>query len=203
DRCKATAKLAGASPLRRLLQAGRVWSRADDAPPPLVVSGFHHLEIAEELRGLGNVDLVRNRRWRSGRSGSFVRAIRARRGRDLCLAPVDVPLVPGTVFDALHEAWISAGAPPRGWLAPKNAPVSSGAQGTPRFGHPLVLGRELLEEFSTRVEREGPDMPLRSLRATAEPLLSLEVDSPRILDDLDTPQDLELLRSISTQFSET
>jgi len=91
------------------------------------------------------------------------------------------PLVPAAVFEALARAWLEAGAPPRGWLAPLRAG---------RGGHPIVVGREL----AAHLESSSADRPLRELRALAAPLLSLEVDAPEVLDDLDTPADLRALR---------
>ncbi|HVS10018.1 MAG TPA: hypothetical protein VMS76_09090, partial [Planctomycetota bacterium] len=104
----------------------------------------------------------------------------------LCLAPVDVPLVPREVFEALAGEWAAAGAPARGWLAPF---VVEG-EGRRRFGHPVVVGGELLLEL----EGMGDGAPLRDLRGRAEPVLAVEVSAREILDDLDTEEDLERLR---------
>jgi CTP:molybdopterin cytidylyltransferase MocA len=117
--------------------------------------------------------------------GSVCLAAAARPGRDLCLAPVDVPLVPGSVFAALRAEWQRLGAPPHGWLAP--------ALETPeglRHGHPVIVGRALVaggKDFP-------PDEPLRVLRGRASPLRALACGEPAILDDLDTPADLTRLR---------
>ena len=195
------------SPLERLLAAGR--SLTDR--PPLVVTGAHHDAVAEALAKEGSlgaelgVEVVHNERWDEGRTGSVQQAVAARPSCDLCLAPVDVPLVPAVVFDALSAAWDDARRPARGWLAPcvrdaRAGPVAPrGAKRRkgkashatpPRFGHPIVMGWQL----ARRVERLSADAPLRDLREHAERLLAVEVDTEAILDDLDTPLDLQRLR---------
>jgi len=174
--CKALVKLGGATPLERLLRAG---AGLDEAPA-LVVTGAAHREIARRVPE--RCEVLFNPEWASGRTGGVALAARHRPGRDLCLAPVDVPLVPAEVFEALAERWAAAGAPERGWLAPRRGE---------RHGHPVIVGRALLGELAGF----GPDRPLRELRALAVPLLSLEVAAEEILDDLDGPEDLAELRS--------
>ena len=180
--CKALARLRDAppnTPLALLLAAGRA---LDELPPdpPLVVTGADHLDIlAATPRG---VEVAHNHAWRLGRTGSVLAARDARPGRDLCIAPVDVPLVPADVFLALGEAWRAAGSPPRGWISPQ----------TPdgRGGHPVVVGRELL----SRWQPASLDEPLRSLRQVASPSLIVVVATHSIHDNLDTPDDLKRLR---------
>jgi CTP:molybdopterin cytidylyltransferase MocA len=181
--CKALARLRAeepSTPLGLLLEAGALL----DSSPPLVVSGCEHEALLAAAPPAAEV--LRNARWSEGRTGSVRLAALARPGQDLCLAPVDVPLVERAVFSALLRAWSSAGSPPRGWLAPFVR-----AEGRQRFGHPVLVGRELAREL----EHFFPDRPLRELRERADPLLAVEVDSRSILDDLDRPGDLERLRA--------
>ena len=105
---------------------------------------------------------------------------------------MDVPLVPARVFAALADAWRRHSAPAQGWLAPFVPESSFPPDGEParRFGHPDVVGADLL----TELEDWHPARPLRELRALARPLLGCEVDAEAILDDLDGPKDLETLR---------
>lgn len=170
----------GGSALELLLAAGAVLGDTR----PLVVAGRDAALLATRLPA--GVELALNVRWAEGRTGSVQLAQTLRPGRDLCLAPVDVPLVPSAVFAALAREWARQERPARGWLAPC---VRAGT--TSRYGHPLVLGRELLEEL-----RAFPAArPLSDLRALSAPLLALEVASAAILDDLDTPADLARLRA--------
>ncbi len=177
--CKALADLGGTTPLEELAREGRCLGPL----APLVVVGAHAREIAAALPE--GCELASNPDWEDGRLGSVRVAIRARPGLDLCLAPVDVPLVPRLVFERLAEAWSAAGAPSEGWLAPW---VRRGSERA--HGHPIVIGREL----ANVILRPGSALTLKEFRARAHPLLEVEVGSPAILDDLDTPADLAEMR---------
>ena len=180
--CKALVDLGGQSALLRLIGAARLAQDGEIC----VVSGAHHARIAAALEREPpgpRVRLVYNEGWHTGRSGSLALAAAALPDRALLVAPVDVPLVSHPVFESLLRAWAQAGDPPRGWLAPY---IELGR----RYGHPLILGRELAREISTC----APDAPLRDLRARADSLWGVSVLDPAILDDLDTQADLARLR---------
>ena len=109
--CKALVELRDdppATPLALLLAAGRCL----DAAPPLIVTGADHEAIAAAAPP--GCELARNDDWAAGRTGGVLLARARRPGLDLCLAPVDVPLVGAAVFERLARAWAEAGAPPRG-----------------------------------------------------------------------------------------
>lgn len=177
--CKALARLGPRTALEHLVANGA----EPREPAPLVVTGAHHSEIAAAAPA--GVELLENRAWSAGRTGGLALAARARAGCDLVIAPVDCPLVPRAVFDALRAAWSARGAPARGWLAPRL--VRHGAIG--RYGHPLILGRGLVEELLEL----PPDASLRHLRAAARPVFGVDVPHIEILDDLDRPSDLARL----------
>jgi CTP:molybdopterin cytidylyltransferase MocA len=174
--CKALVAITPRTPLELLLENG---SLLDDVPA-LVVSGAHHARIQRAVPP--GVAVAHNTRWSAGRTGSVQLAVRLRAGLDLCLAPVDVPLVPRAVFEILSRVWNENGSPARGWLAPECAS---------RFGHPIVVGRALLEELA----RFPPDQPLNELRARAAPLFAAPVQNPEVLDDLDSTADLSRMRA--------
>ncbi len=169
-----------ATPLACLLEAGAAFNQ----DPPLVVAGAHAASIRAALPP--TVELAEHAGWARGRSGGIQLAIARRPDRDLCLAPIDAPLVTRAVFDALRKSWIERGAPARGWLAPAVREAED-----LRFGHPVIAGRELLREFLSF----SPAQPLRDLRERASPLWWVEVHDRSILDDLDRPEDLSELRS--------
>jgi molybdenum cofactor cytidylyltransferase len=186
---KALVAIGGRSVVAALVEeAESVFERA------LVVVGAHadairaHLDAHFSTRpaARARIDVVVNAEHERGRTGSLGVAVRAAQGRDLVVAPVDVPRVEQRTFEQLAAAWREAGAPPRGWLAPW-VPRHDGTRG---FGHPIAIGREL----ARAVLGMEPDAPLHRLRAQAAPLLSVEVASARILEDLDTPADLGELR---------
>jgi len=181
--CKALVDLGGRSALQRLVEA----ADAAGAESIHVVCGAHAPEIGlavEGLRERRRVEALVHPGWARGRGGSLACAALHLPGRDLLVAPVDVPLVPSLVFRQLFLAWELAGDPPRGWLAPFVAPGR-------RFGHPWILGREL----AAGLPGTAPEQPLKALRALADPVWGIEVFDPAILDDLDTPADLERLRN--------
>ena len=180
-RCKALLPLTPKTPLELLTSAGA----ALGGGPPLVITGADHERIAAAAPS--DVEVLCNPEWRRGRTGGVLLAARHRPGRDLCIAPVDVPRVPAEVFEALLAAWTDAGAPPRGWLAPAFTPPGEEA---PRYGHPIVLGRELAADL----DGVGPSTPLNRLRSLARPLFSVAVGTPAILEDLDTPEDFQRFR---------
>ena len=182
-RCKALVPLPSPgggerTPIELLAEAGRDL----DGAPPLVVTGADHDAIASSgaIERAG-AEIVRNEGWASGRTGGLLLAAARRPGLDLCVAPVDVPLVPRSVFRALLAAWEERGAPGLGWLAPSH---------DSNFGHPLLLGRDLVRAIAAT----GPGTPLRTLRSWGNPVFAVEVGSSEILDDLDSPADLERLR---------
>ena len=189
--CKALVALTPETPLALLVRAGACL----DGDAPLVIAGADHAAIAAAAPRAAEVAF--NAAWPTGRTSTVALAQRLRAGRDLCLAPVDVPLVPARVFAGLRDAWLAAGSPPRGWLAPRLAPPLADRRGgrsdapAGLFGHPVVVGRELALSLAARDPRD----PLSRLRAAADPLWSIEVDAPEILDDLDTPEDLARLRA--------
>lgn len=181
--CKALARIGPHTPLGWLVDAGAALWRGSAAAPPLVITGAHRAEI--ERAAPAGVECAFNARWSDGRTSGIALAAALRPGRDLVIAPVDVPLVSRAVFDALARAWELHGTPARGWLAPQCA----GADGTVRYGHPVVLGRALAAEAAAL----GADEPLRALRERADPLGALAVEDLSVLDDLDTPADLARL----------
>ncbi|MCC6407568.1 MAG: NTP transferase domain-containing protein [Planctomycetes bacterium] len=191
---KALCRIGAATVLERLLAAG---VEECDGPPLLLV-GAHADEIAAHAPSV--VELARHGEWRRGRTSTLKLARRLRPGRDLLIAPVDVPLVGRAVFRALVEAWRAAGSPAAGFLAPRLADRalpsrSDGADVPPvgtkaRHGHPVVLGRALALEL----ESVSDSTPLARLRDRAAPRFDVEVRDEHVLDDLDTPADLDRLR---------
>ena len=178
-RTKALVELEGRSVLEHLCRAGA----GLDGGRALVVLGGDAQDVLAHLPQ--GCEALVNPDWAAGRSGGLRLAHRARPGRALLVAPVDVPRVPAGVFDALAREWDALGDPPLGWLAPR---LAEGG-----YGHPVVVGNGLLDAL----EGLPADTPLRALRALAAPLASIGVFDPEILEDLDTPADLERLRNRS------
>jgi CTP:molybdopterin cytidylyltransferase MocA len=153
---------------------------------PVVVAGADREAI--ERAAPAGCDVLFNPAWSLGRAGGILLAHGQRPGRALCLAPVDVPLVPASVFEALARKWDELGEPARGWLAPRLERPPDSRSG--RFGHPVVVGPDLLDGLAAL----GPGADLRALRSAADPLAAVAVEAAEILDDLDLPADLDRLR---------
>jgi CTP:molybdopterin cytidylyltransferase MocA len=181
--CKALVAITPLNPLELLAAAGASF----DEVPPLVVTGADHAKIVARLPP--GIEFVFNASWKNSRSAGVGAAALLRPDRDLCLAPVDVPLVPKQVFDELLAAWHARGSPARGWLAPCCA-AREDAEGI-SHGHPVIVGRELVRDLRGM----APEASLRDLRGRAAPVFSVRVESRAILDDLDTPADLSQLRA--------
>gem|GEM_PF-410334 len=217
---KALATLGGRAALVGLLE--RALGPATGLVEAVVVTGAHHDAIAAALDGVeppagARIRVVENAAWERGRTGSFAVGVRAAAGRDLVLSPIDVPLVATSSYARLVERWEALGAPSRGWCAAAlgsrdRTGVGGGdaehggdgcdgddggdggdggdTNGAPRFGHPVAIGRDL----AARALDLGSDRPLRDLRGAADPLAHCLVDDPGVVEDLDTPDDLERLR---------
>lgn len=177
--CKALLELDGRCAFEWIAAAAR--AAAADTRIVLVTGADDAAIRARVARSDARVECLFNPAWERGRSGGLALAQRRFPGADALVWPVDCPRVSAATIAALGARWDELGAPARGWLAPR-------ARGTqpPRHGHPVWIGRELLSELA----RLAPDTPLSALRARAEPLAALEVDDPRVLDDLDQPSDL-------------
>lgn len=181
--CKALVEINGETILAHHLRAGAALNQS----PPLIVTGKHHAKI--QAAAPKGCEVAFNPLWEQGRTGGIQLAHAKRPGKALLIAPVDVPLVPASIFEELTRAWSQAKSPARGWLAPRYVGPQS-TRGLP-FGHPIVIGPALLEKLS----RFEADEPLRALREHAKPLLCIETERDEILLDLDTPEDLANIRA--------
>lgn len=147
----------------------------------IIVVGGSNSEGLRSLIGAagdGPVDLVENPGWAGGMFTS-VKAGVARVHTDAAFVlPVDCPLVPPAIYRALLAA-------------PGEAvvPVYRG-----RRGHPVLI-REVLFD---RIAREPDASSLRAV-LTEIGVAEVEVDAPEVLLDLDTPGDLQRVRSSHPQ----
>jgi molybdenum cofactor cytidylyltransferase len=207
---KALCELPGGKPILRLINevrrsscnthalevADALGTDSAEKCRPIVVTGAHHESIATALSTAGEDarpyaeggQVLFNANWQLGRTSSIQLAAHTSPGRDLLVIPVDHPRITCEMINQLVDSWVANGSPRCGWLAP----FVIGTSGERRFGHPLLIGRELILELL----EWPPVTPLRELRHLAAPLLALEVDCESILDNLDTPQALEEIRKM-------
>lgn len=157
-------------------------ARAAGASPILVVEGAVPLPITE----LGEAVVVRNEAWADGPLGSLQVGLRA-----LVDAGVHAPVLVLTV-DRPHLAESTLRALARAVVEDPRA-VWQPRLGEKR-GHPIVYPDDLVARL---IALRPPQTPRTLL---AEPPIAarrrqLEVDDPAVLDNLDTPEDLERLPS--------
>ena len=89
---------------------------------------------------------------------------------------VDIPLVQPSTVAALLAAWFRD-------PAPLVRPIHEG-----RHGHPVIFGRALLDALKRADPAEGAKPTVRSFAWDA---VSVPVDDPGVLIDLDTPDEYE------------
>jgi molybdenum cofactor cytidylyltransferase len=110
------------------------------------------------------------------------------RGRDAALlAPVDRPPALSSTIQSLRAAFLSSG--PDVWaIVPEVL-----REGAPVHGHPILIGREMMEQFL----RASPHAVARDIeRMHQQYILYLRVTDARVAANIDTPEDFErLLRS--------
>jgi molybdenum cofactor cytidylyltransferase len=135
----------------------------------IVVAGFRAQELEELFRGWKRVEVTVNDGYREGMLSSVRCGFRLVRGERFFLALGDMPLVAAATYRQLL-AFPAAEA-----VIPKYHG---------KKGHPLLLGRSVGE----RVLGAAAACTLREVLAQV-PTLSVPVEDPFILQDVDTPVD--------------
>ena len=134
----------------------------------VVVGGYR----CETLRGLvgghPGVEIVENREWQRGMFVSLKAGVARMRGGEFFVLPVDVPLVPPSVYLRL--------------LQTEGPAVTPEVEG--RRGHPVLIRQCLIREILSEPDESSLRAVLR--RAGA---VSVRVDSREILRDIDTPEE--------------
>jgi CTP:molybdopterin cytidylyltransferase MocA len=154
--------------------------RAAGVDDVVVVTGHRGEDVGAAAAALG-ARSVHNPRYADGMFTSVqAGAAAVAAGRGFFLLPVDCPLVrPETVGRLAREGAVSGAA--------VAVPVCGGAP-----GHPPLLAPALRAEILAARPAGG----LRELLAARpERVVPVEVDDPGVLDDADTPADLQALRA--------
>ena len=159
--------------------------RAAGVVSVLVVEGAHRLPA--ELPGLDGVERVDNPDWRLGPLASLQAGLRRALALDpallgLLVHAVERPRVRASSFASLIAAFERE---PEGLWQPTHLG---------RSGHPMLWPRSLFAEL---LALDPATADARALvRGSASPRRrKLELDDPGVLDNIDTPADLERLRS--------
>jgi len=148
-------------------------------------AGTNGVPAVPDLAVPEGLAIVRNMHPESGMLSSVAAALSSRHALGAAAAliwPVDCPRVPAAVVRALVERFRAVGSGSR------NAVVLPAYGG--RRGHPVLFSAALFGVLLAA----PPGVGAREvLRAHAAEILEVEVGSPEILDDLDTPDDLARL----------
>jgi molybdenum cofactor cytidylyltransferase len=153
-------------------------ARVAGSSPVVVVEGA----VALSAEALGGAEVVRNEAWADGPLGSLQVGLRALGdvGTPVLVLTVDRPHLAAETLRALARA--VEGDPSAVWQ-PRHGE---------RRGHPIVYPVDLV---SALIALQPPETP-RTLLAQPEVAArrrQIEVEDPAVLDNLDTPQDLERL----------
>lgn len=148
---------------------------ASSIQAPVVVVGHHRNEIAARLN-LPN--MIFNPNYEQGMITSFQAGIRAlpREASGALLFLVDHPVVETSTIESL----IAQHAPNRIVV-----PVFEG-----RRGHPVLFSSEVLQEIVDLPSSQGANIVVRK---DPSRIVEVPVDTPGVLVDVDTPEDLKKL----------
>jgi len=133
----------------------------------------HHAEEIQRTVNLRSVQVVINRDYRRGQTSSLQAGLQALASPDLeavVLCLVDHPAVPVEVVKRLLASF-------RQSPAPVVIPTFQGQR-----GHPVLIGRALLEELLRLSPEEGANTVMQKHRGTTQ---FVEVEEPGILLDVD------------------
>jgi molybdenum cofactor cytidylyltransferase len=138
----------------------------------IVVGGFRFPMLCEMLADLGGVECIENPLFPLGMFTSVKRGLSLSASDSVFLLPVDTPLVPPHVYlSLLHRP---------GKIV---VPTHGG-----RRGHPVLLRRSVIPP----ILGEPDSSSLRDVIHRIGPEF-LEVDTPEVLRDIDTPEDYRQL----------
>lgn len=161
----------------RHVAEGLVASRADGI---VVVTGFEKRKIAKALKGL-DLKLVENEHYLYGLASSIRTGIAAlpddADGAMICLA--DMPSLTTAVVDTLVQVFKKLGA--EKIVYPRR---TDGTQ-----GNPVIWPRKYFDKLMSLTGDVGAKEVLEKNIDDAE---GLKVTASKVLDDIDTPDDLEI-----------
>jgi molybdenum cofactor cytidylyltransferase len=148
----------------------------------VVVLGYYADKILQEM-DLSEATVTRSEDLDAGPIGSIRAGLRALVNQPVdavVVWPVDRPHVPVSVVTALMDGF-------RASHLPIVVPTFEGNR-----GHPVLFGRSVFEELLAAPDTEGARAVVRK---DASRVAAVEVDSPAVLEDFNTPDDYkELLR---------
>ena len=146
----------------------------------IVVLGHRSSEIEAKLQGLP-LKTVINQSYREGMTRSIQTGLASvnPQTRAVLLALVDQPRIPSSIINRVIDAYKQSGA----------IIVKPRYQG--KSGHPVIIDMACRAE----IESLDPSVGLNQItRAHAANTLFIDLDSPAVIDDIDTPEDYKRQR---------
>jgi molybdenum cofactor cytidylyltransferase len=163
----------------------------------VLVVGGSNAEKLEPVVDAHNAFLVVNLKPELGQFSSMQTGLRQvlNRGRDTALlTPVDrPPVLPGTV-QALRSAFLNANTDV--WVAVPEITQN----GATVHGHPIVIGREMIEQF---LRAPATAMARDIEHQHQKHVLYVRVDDERVAANVDSPDDYQRLLRSETMSAET
>jgi molybdenum cofactor cytidylyltransferase len=142
---------------------------------PIVVAGYRAVELSAAFAGRPEVQVVENRDWERGMTGSIAFGASFVVGTPgFLVAPADMPLLPAMAFRLVLEAALRQ---------PDTAVFA--ARGS-RLGHPVWIPSGVASGLSAL----DPDSRLREFLLTGS-WTSVQVEDDGIFADIDTPDAYE------------
>jgi molybdenum cofactor cytidylyltransferase len=142
----------------------------------LVILGHRAVEVAAAL-GESGVECVVNNRYQDGMLSSVQCALQAMgEERDFALSLGDQPSLQAETIDAVVDAWVQTD---KGIILPTYCE---------KRGHPVLIRRKYIANILALGEGVGLNEVTRGF---PEDTLEIALNSPEILDDMDTPADYE------------
>lgn len=161
----------------------------------IVVLGAHLSEARGAVPLRTDLEVVVNHQWREGQGSSLKAGLRALGAvsEPVLLFPVDYPLVRASTVAQLVERFEGEADCARGelggsgrWFVGRVVPSANGIH-----GHPVLFSPELVPVLLAL----GPTDSARDV-FRARPTVEVVVDDEGVVRDLDTEEDLELLRAL-------
>jgi molybdenum cofactor cytidylyltransferase len=146
-----------------------------------VVTGWRADQVASLLQGYPKVELVPNPEYRQGMFSSVQAGLARACAERVFLTPGDYALLPPSVYAQMLAVTAEIVIPTHGG----------------KKGHPVLLGHSSVREI---LALPG-DAMLRDYIAESG-FATVEVDSPGILLDIDTPEDYAAIRPLARERSE-
>jgi molybdenum cofactor cytidylyltransferase len=147
-----------------------------------VILGHQAVEILEKV-DLPDEEVVINHDYEQGMLSSIKAGLKAAQSLEpgaILLCPVDHPDIDSQLIELLISGFKSSGKQ-------IVVPVFNGKR-----GHPVIFGRQLFKELLAASAEVGARQVVRD---NQDKILEIEVKKPGVVQDIDTPEDYERLKS--------